>query len=76
MVSSHTDDPALVKNNNAVGGHYRADALGDDELGLPRGAGLERVAQLAVRFEVERGEGIVENKYLRVAAQGARDGKA
>ena len=67
------DDLALFQNDDAVGVEHCADALRDDEGRCVLSAVLERGAERCVGFVVERGEGVVKDVDLRLAADRAGD---
>ena len=55
------DDRAAVEDDDPVGAHDRADALGDDHDGRVADLPLEGGPQQRVRLEVERREAVVED---------------
>ena len=73
MVRTLANDFAIVEHDDAVGVHNGADALRNDEFrGILRFL-FERVTYGTVGFEVERGEGIVEDQDFRMTVDGACD---
>ena len=71
------DDPAMVHDDDPVGGADGGEAVGDDDGGAVAHQPVERFLHQPLAFGVERRGGFVEQQQRRVAAeQGAGDGDA
>ena len=67
----YSGNAPLVEHDYSVRAHDCADALRDDELGLPLGLFPECVTKLPVGLKIQSGERVVKNEYLGIAAEGA-----
>ena len=71
--SNHTP---FVQNDDPVGVQNGANALGNKKTRHASGLFFEHRAQLAVGFVIQRGEAVVKDIDLRLAADRAGDGNA
>jgi hypothetical protein len=69
------DDPAMIHDDDPVGGADRSKAVGNDDRCAISHQPVERFLDQAFAFSVQRRGGLVEEKQRCVAAeQGASDG--
>lgn len=70
---AHSDNLTFIQYDNPVCIHYRAYPLCDDKDRRFRGLLLERSTQLGIGLEVQRGEAVIEQIYLRLPDEGTGD---
>ncbi len=70
------DDFAFIQHYDLLGVHDGGNALRDDEHDSVFRVFRQRTAQLCIRFEIERGEAIIENIHRRFFHERTGSGKA
>ena len=68
------NDPALIKNHNPVGRHHRCQTMGNDQRCPVFHQACQRGLHGALGFGIQCAGGLIEQEYLRIAQDRARNG--
>src|SRR5215218_2405345 len=69
-------DPSLVKHDDLIGMHDRAQAMGDDEAGAAGHQAIQALMDQPLAFAVEIAGRLVQNQDPRIRQQGASDSQS